>query len=471
VKKRTAESERESRRRSESERPESERPEGGSSESKRRTLSQEPRPSTEASAKRPLTCAELSIRFAEVRAASEALAASLSPEDQCLQSADFASPTKWHLAHTTWYFETFVLAGSQADHTPFHPRFGFLFNSYYHTVGAMHARPARGLLSRPGLDEVMAYRRHVDAAVEEGLAAERFGHGTRALLELGLHHEQQHQELILTDIKHAFSGNPLRPGYRAPRPRPNPPALSDLGWIDHEAGLHETGHAGDRFAFDNERPRHKVYLDAFTLASRPASCGEFLDFMEDGGYERPELWLSYGWDTVAQQGWTAPAYWERDTAGDAWQIFTLHGPRTVYRDEPVTHVSFFEADAYARWAGRRLPTEAEWEVAAAGRPIAGNFVESGVLHPRTSSSTEGDTGQLFGDVWEWTASPYVAYPGYRAPEGPVGEYNGKFMCNQMVLKGGSCATPASHVRASYRNFFPAESRWQFSGIRLAGDLG
>jgi ergothioneine biosynthesis protein EgtB len=439
-----------------------------------------PQQRVEASATRPLEAGELSERYAEARAATENLAAPLSAEDQCLQSGDFASPTKWHLAHTTWYFETFILAGLAArrgqSFEPFHPRFGYLFNSYYHTVGSMHARPERGLLSRPGLDEVMAYRRHVDEAIRSELAASDVESEVRGLLELGIHHEQQHQELILTDIKHAFSGNSMRPAYRSPRPRANPPPLAPLEWFEREAGLHEIGHSGDRFAFDNERPRHKTHLEAWALASRPVSCGEFLAFMEDGGYERPELWLSDGWDALEREGLRAPGYWEREgdgdgsTAGGNWEVLTLHGPQRVYEDEPVTHVSFFEADAYARWSGSRLPTEAEWEVAAEGRTVDGNFAESGVLHPRTSKADADGESQLFGDVWEWTASPYVAYPGYRAPEGPVGEYNGKFMCNQLVLRGGSCATPRSHLRPSYRNFFPPEARWQFSGIRLARDI-
>jgi ergothioneine biosynthesis protein EgtB len=429
-----------------------------------------PLPSVEASARQPLAADELASRYTSVRAASEALAAPLSAEDQCLQSVDFASPTKWHLAHTTWYFETFVLAGIDPSYEPFHPRYRYLFNSYYHTVGAMHARPERGLLSRPSVDEVMSYRRHVDEAVSEALARGNVDREIRGLVELGIHHEQQHQELILTDIKHAFSGNPLWPAYQTPRPRSNPPSLTKISWFEHDAGLHEIGHAGDRFAFDNERPRHQINLVPYALASRPVSCGEFREFMEDGGYERPELWLSDGWDAVQREGWRSPDYWQRQEEGDAWQILTLHGPRPVYEDEPVTHVSFFESDAYARWSGWRLPTESEWEVAASGRDVEGNFVESGVLHPRTSAPSSDGEAQLFGDVWEWTASPYVAYPGYRAPEGPVGEYNGKFMCNQLVLRGGSCATPKSHIRASYRNFFWAEARWQFSGIRLARDL-
>jgi ergothioneine biosynthesis protein EgtB len=334
----------------------------------------------------------------------------------------------------------------------------------------MHARPARGLLSRPSLVEVMAYRRHVDEAVACLLAAGDVERERRGLLELGIHHEQQHQELILTDLKHAFAQNPLRPAYRAPRPRSNPPPLPELAWFERAPGLCEIGHAGDRFAFDNERPRHRVYLRPYSLASRPVSCGEFLEFIEDGGYKRPELWLSDGWDAVRCEGWSSPAYWTRDAPDGPRQIFTLHGARGVYADEPVTHVSFYEADAYARWSGARLPTEAEWEIAAALRAVEGNFVESGVLHPRTSAASTDGESQLFGDVWEWTASPYVAYPGYRAPAGAVGEYNGKFMCNQLVLRGGSCATPESHVRASYRNFFWAHARWQFSGIRLARDL-
>jgi ergothioneine biosynthesis protein EgtB len=425
----------------------------------------------EASAQQPLSTDELSRRFLEIRSASVGLAAPLSAEDQGLQSMPLTSPTKWHLAHTTWYFETFVLAGLESDYRPFHPRFGFLFNSYYRTVGEMHSRPQRGLLSRPSVDEVMAYRSFVDAAVREALedGSLEVDRNRRGLLELGLHHEQQHQELILTDIKHAFSTNPLRPAYRAPRPRANPPTMPPHSWIEHECGLYQIGHEGDGFAFDNERPRHSSYLHPFALGARPIHCGEFLAFMDDGGYERPELWLSDGWDRLQQEAWQAPGYWER--AGDReWEILTLHGPRSLYPDEPVTHVSFFEADAYARWAGHRLPTEAEWETAAADRPVAGNFVESEILHPRASEAAADGESQLFGDVWEWTGSPYVAYPGYRAPSGPVGEYNAKFMCNQHVLRGGSCATPRSHVRASYRNFFPADARWQFSGIRLAKDL-
>jgi ergothioneine biosynthesis protein EgtB len=319
----------------------------------------------------------------------------------------------------------------------------------------------------------MAYRHYVDDAVSGALRRGGMDRDVLALIELGLHHEQQHQELILTDIKHAFATSPLWPAYLSSRPRPNPPPLAPLSWVPHPSGLHDIGHDGARFAFDNERPRHRVHLEPWELASRPVSCGEFRAFIEDGAYRRPELWLSDGWDTIQREGWQAPGYWEHEDGGDVWQLFTLHGPRTVYDDEPVTHVSFYEADAYARWADARLPSEAEWECAAAGRFVAGNFVESGVLHPRTREADDEDEGeaQLFGDVWEWTASPYVAYPGYRAPSGPVGEYNGKFMCNQFVLRGGSCATPPSHIRPTYRNFFPPEARWQFTGIRLAKNDG
>ena len=436
-----------------------------------RSWGNDPRlPSVEASASKSLDADELAKRYAEVRATSEALAEPLSPEDQCLQSIEYASPTKWHLAHTTWYFETFVLAGIDPGYAPFHPQYGYLFNSYYNALGSMHARPQRGLLSRPSVEEVLGYRRHVDDVLRSRLANDELSNEIRGLIELGIHHEQQHQELILTDIKHAFSGNPLWPAYQKPRPRTESPPLAEPSWCEHEAGVHEIGHEGDRFAFDNERPRHAVHLISYALASRPVSCGEYLAFMQDGGYQRPALWLAEGWDTARREGWEAPGHWRRETPEEPWEIFTLHGPRGLDEDEPVTHVSFFEADAYARWREARLPTEAEWEAAAQGREIEGNFVESGMLHPRTSAPVPEREAQLFGDVWEWTASPHVAYPGYRAPRGPVGEYNGKFMCNQFVLRGGSCATPASHVRASYRNFFWAEARWQFSGIRLARDL-
>jgi ergothioneine biosynthesis protein EgtB len=416
----------------------------------------------------------LGARFARVRAATEALAEPLSPEDCAAQSMTDASPVKWHLAHTSWFFETFVLERAVPGYEPFHSDFRVLFNSYYNTVGEQHARPERGLVTRPGLGEVRAYRRHVDAHVApllaDGLALE-----LAEVVEIGLHHEQQHQELVLTDLLHLFSCNPLAPAYRrrgpdgsgGPRPDAKP---TPLRWHEHPGGLVEIGHAGPGFAFDNEGPRHAVHLVPFALASRLVTNGEYRAFMEDGGYERPELWLSDGWAKLQAEGWRAPLYW-REVEG-AWQQLGLEGLREVDPDEPVCHVSHYEADAYATWAGARLPTEAEWEAVAAEVPVEGNFVESGVLAPAGApqpGDPEGLPVQLFGDCWEWTASPYVAYPGYAPPPGALGEYNGKFMANQMVLRGGSCATPASHVRASYRNFFYPDARWQWSGIRLARD--
>jgi ergothioneine biosynthesis protein EgtB len=399
--------------------------------------------------------------FVRVRGATVALAEPLTPEDQQVQSMPEASPTKWHLAHTTWFFETFLLAPFVPGYRPFHPGFGQLFNSYYEAVGARVARPERGLLSRPTVAEVHGYRRRVDEAVLEvvdDLPAE-----ARDLITLGLAHEEQHQELILTDLKHALSRNPLRPAYRsatvAPGRGPGP-----LTFLELPEGLVSIGHPGGGFAFDNEGPRHRVYLQPFAIASRPVTCGEYAAFIEDRGYRRPELWLSDGWDTVQTQSWTAPLYWERGDGG--WIQHTLAGSRPVDPAEPVCHVSHYEADAYARWAGARLPTEAEWERAAADHPVDGNFVESGRLHP---APAEGGH-QLYGDVWEWTASPYIAYPGYRPAAGALGEYNGKFMSNQMVLRGGSCLSPRRHLRPSYRNFFPSAARWQMSGIRLARDL-
>jgi ergothioneine biosynthesis protein EgtB len=411
---------------------------------------------------RPLTA--LALDYDRVRAATLRLAEPLSAEDCAIQSMPDASPVKWHLAHTTWFFETFVLAayGVRA----FDASFGYLFNSYYDAVGERHPRPQRGLLSRPGLDEVLAYRRHVDAAMAEVLDDERLEQASRRIVELGLHHEQQHQELILTDVKHLLASNPLRPAYRKSWPL-TPILGARPSWIAIAGGVHEVGHAADGFAFDNEGPRHRVLLEDFEIASHPVTHGDFLAFIDDGGYRRPELWLSAGWETVRAQGWQAPAYWERRDG--AWHTFTLHGMAPIEANTPVCHVSFYEAEAYARWAGARLPTEAEWEVAVSRTPRAGNFVESGALHPLACREAPGmgELAQAFGDVWEWTRSDYAPYPGYRADAGALGEYNGKFMANQYVLRGGSCATPASHIRASYRNFFPAAARWQFSGLRLA----
>jgi ergothioneine biosynthesis protein EgtB len=406
--------------------------------------------------------------YQEVRGATCDLAEPLSPEDCVVQSMPDASPVKWHLGHTSWFFETFLLEPRIADYRPFRSEYRVLFNSYYQAVGRQHPRPRRGLLTRPSLEEVRAYREHVDRHVLELLAERRDDRAELGeVVELGLHHEQQHQELILTDVKHLLASNPLRPAYRASTPITPASTGVRLRWLRYETGLRDIGHAGGGFAFDNETPRHPEYVGAFELASHPVTNGEYLAFIEEGGYAHPEFWLSEGWSTVREHGWRAPLYWEeRD---DAWQVMTLSGLRELVADEPVCHVSFYEADAFARFAGARLPTEAEWEVVAAEAPLDGNFVESGRLHPAPTSSRRNPPQQLFGDVWEWTGSSYRPYPGFEPLQGAFGEYNGKFMANQMVLRGGSCATPRSHIRATYRNFFYPPDRWQFSGIRLARD--
>jgi ergothioneine biosynthesis protein EgtB len=406
--------------------------------------------------------------YLSVRKATRTLASPLSAEDCAIQSMPDASPVKWHLAHTTWFFETFVLAAHLPGYRAFDPAYRVLFNSYYNTVGDKHPRPERGMLSRPTLDEVFAYRRHVDENMLELLLAEPRA-GADDLIELGLHHEQQHQELILTDVKHLLSRNPLKPVYRKHWPL-TPIRARDPRWIAFGGGVVEIGHAGADFCFDNETPRHRAWLEPFEIASHPVTHGDFIGFIDDGGYRRPELWLSAGWDTVTARGWQAPEYWERRDG--RWQVFTLHGEVPVDPNTPLCHVSFYEADAYARWANARLPTEEEWETAARNAPLAGNFVESGALHPFAlrEAPPEGALAQVYGDVWEWTRSDYKPYPGYRPAPGAVGEYNGKFMSSQYVLRGGSCATPASHIRATYRNFFPPDARWQFSGLRLARDL-
>ncbi len=404
--------------------------------------------------------------YQRTRAQTLDLAAPLSAEDCVVQSMPDASPVKWHLAHTSWFFETFVLEPGLPGFAPYRDAFRVLFNSYYVSVGPRHPRPERGLLSRPSLVEVMAYR----ASVDERMHALFARHPEQVarlfdVIELGVHHEQQHQELILTDVKHALSRNPLLPAYQAARARAGA-APAPLRWSALPDGVRQIGHSGEGFSFDNERPRHRVFVGDYEIAERLATNAEYLDFIADGGYRRPELWLSEGWDLRSAQGWDAPLYWlERD---GAWSEFTLEGARALEPEQPVTHVSYYEADAYARWRGARLPTEAEWEIVAAGREHAGNFLESGRLHPAPPGAAGG--GQFFGDTWEWTASSYAPYPGFRPPQGAVGEYNGKFMVNQYVLRGGSCATPRAHIRASYRNFFPAAARWQFSGIRLARDI-
>ncbi len=420
--------------------------------------------------------------FGAVRAVTQSLAERLGPEDQCVQSMAEASPTKWHLAHTTWFFEEFVLARLDPDARRFDPSYAFLFNSYYQAVGPRVPRATRGLLTRPTVEEVRRYRQAVDERIVRLLdappASERIDAPLDALLdlvELGLHHEQQHQELLLTDIKHLFFSSPLRPSYAsgaAVVASGNPPASRDpphVVWLEHGGGLHEIGHAGGAFAYDNEAPRHPVFLQPFRLASRLVTNGEFARFVADRGYERPQLWLSDGFDWITTNRLRAPIYWS--DGGGQWREFTLHGMQPLALDAPVCHVSFFEADAYARWADARLPTEAEWEVAVGATPITGNLLESGRLHPQLARAPAGDDlVQPFGDVWQWTASPYVGYPGYRPPAGAVGEYNGKFMSNQYVLRGGSCLTPQSHLRVTYRNFFPATARWQMTGLRLAADL-
>jgi ergothioneine biosynthesis protein EgtB len=397
--------------------------------------------------------ATLPQRYIDVRTRTLALVAPLSAEDCALQSMPDASPAKWHLAHTTWFFETFVLAPHVPGYRPFDQAFKVLFNSYYNAVGDRHPRPERGLVSRPSLDAVRAYRAHVDDAMLGCCRRAARDAPLAALIELGVNHEEQHQELILTDVLHLFSRNPTRPAYAAtPRaPRPSTP----LSWHAFPAGICHVGHAGDGFAFDNEGPRHRVWIDAFELASRPVTNGEYAAFVDDGGYRRPELWLALGFDAVGAQHWDGPLYWEGD-AGRG-RAFTLRGTGELDPHAPVEHVSYFEADAYARWAGARLPTESEWETAIA----------------RVTATAGGSTGAPafgLGDVWEWTSSSYAPYPGFRPAAGAVGEYNGKFMCNQYVLRGSSVATPPGHARVTYRNFFPADARWQFSGIRLARDI-
>ncbi|MFN8642344.1 MAG: ergothioneine biosynthesis protein EgtB [Candidatus Binatia bacterium] len=410
------------------------------------------------------TAVELAARYRAVRAVTERLRAPLSAEDCQAQSMPDASPTKWHLAHTTWFFETFVLEPGRAGYRPFAPAFRVLFNSYYQGVGAQYPRPRRGLLTRPSLDDVLAYRAHVDGHLLDWLAGDDAPVAALApVVEIGLHHEQQHQELLLTDAKHLLAGNPLAPAYAA---LPPPPAIAarPLTWRSVDGGRREIGAGPDGFAFDNERPRHAVLVEPFALAGRPTTNAEYAAFVADGGYRRAELWLSDGWTAAQTQAWAAPLYWE--PVGDEWTELTLGGRRRLDPHAPVCHVSLYEADAFATWAGARLPTEAEWEVAAAGSPVAGNLLDSGLLHP-TASASDAELAQLYGDVWEWTRSAYAPYPGFRPLAGALGEYNGKFMCNQLVLRGGSCATPADHVRATYRNFFPPDARWQFTGIRLA----
>ncbi len=408
--------------------------------------------------------------YTEVRANTERLASVLSAEDQTVQTMPDVSPTKWHRAHMTWFFETFVLGEYVPEYRPFDDAFAYIFNSYYEAVGARHPRHERGLLSRPGIGEIARYRHAVDEAMST-LFDDLDQPGLPELITLGLHHEEQHQELLLMDIKHVLSRNPLHPSYVSTTrstPGPHPPKA---GWIEHAGGPVEVGHRGTGFGFDNEFPVHTVHLTPFGLADRPVTCGEWLSFMEDDGYARPEFWLSDGWAVVKAQDWRAPLYWMRDPDHpENWLQFTLSGLRPVDPDEPVCHVSYYEADAFAHWTGMRLPTESEWETIASVHGEGDNllrddFLTTGAPHPSPAVATNG----LFGDTWEWTSSAYSPYPGFRAAAGAVGEYNGKFMVSQYVLRGGCCATPAGHVRATYRNFFPPGARWAFGGVRLAQD--
>ncbi|WP_363350889.1 ergothioneine biosynthesis protein EgtB [Methylocystis echinoides] len=416
---------------------------------------------------RPLADARpLGARLFETRRLSLEIAAPLSAEDMTVQAMDDASPTKWHLAHTSWFFETFILAAHDPRYTPFDEAFAYCFNSYYERLGARQPRPKRGLLTWPPLDRVLAYRDHVDRALDK-LLAEQDPTPWRRLIEVGINHEQQHQELMLTDILALFAANPLRPAYREAPPRARREAREPMRWIDFPGGVFPVGHAGDGFAFDNEGPRHDALIHPFRLADRLVTNGEWLAFMADGGYETPTLWLSDGWTTVERENWRAPLYWERRDG--AWLQMSLHGLQPLDDDAPVAHVSYYEADAFARWAGKRLPTEFEWEVAAATAPQEGNSLATGALRPLPAGPSNGAPRQMFGDVWEWTQSAYLPYPGYRPPKGALGEYNGKFMVSQHVLRGGSCATPRGHARATYRNFFYPHQRWQFLGLRLASE--
>lgn len=427
---------------------------------------------TESSEKNSNTRTEIIESYKKVRQFTHTLAEPLEIEDYVVQSMPDVSPTKWHLAHTSWFFETFVLSKALTEYKSPNPQYAYLFNSYYVQAGERHYRPKRGLISRPTVEETYNYRNHVDESMLQFMenADREEWMELGPVIEIGIHHEQQHQELIVTDIKHVLSENPLHPKYidnkKSGKASENP---KELSWIGFEEGLFDIGNQGGGFGYDNEFPEHKVYLAPYMLASRLITNAEYIEFMEDGGYETPEIWLSEGWATVEENNWKAPLYWKKHNG--EWMQFTLSGLRPVEPDEPVTHVSYFEADAFARWAGSRLPTESEWEVAASNLEIEGNFADNLNFHPigLDAGSNGGVLKQMYGDVWEWTQSSYSAYPGYKTPPGALGEYNGKFMCNQMVLRGGSCATSKSHIRKTYRNFFPTNARWQFMGIRLAKD--
>jgi ergothioneine biosynthesis protein EgtB len=413
---------------------------------------------------------QLPDRYNEVRKTTEWLCDPLEREDYVIQPMTEASPPKWHLAHSTWFFERFVLHDA-LDRDLIDEQYDYLFNSYYNAAGNQWPRPERGMLSRPTVPEIESYREAVDIRMREVLEPERLARDDefRNLVEIGLHHEQQHQELLVTDVKYMFGQNPLHPVV-VDRVEVGEGATetNETSWRGFEEGVYEIGYDGDAFAFDSERPRHEVYLQSFELSERLVTCGDYIEFIEDGGYEEVDLWLSDGWATLQDEGWAHPLYWTREDG--QWFVYTLSGLRELDPDEPLCHVSYYEADAFARWAGARLPTEAEWEVASRETPLEGHFLESGRRHPSPSNDVDDETfEQMFGDVWEWTASPYAPYPGFESFEGAMAEYNGKFMCNQYVLRGGSCVTPESHVRRTYRNFFYPEGRWQFSGLRLARD--
>lgn len=414
--------------------------------------------------------AQLRARFHEVRRFSERLCETLQPEDCVVQSMPDVSPTKWHLAHTSWFFETFILKVWMPEYQPEIPEYAYLFNSYYNAAGDMHRRDLRGLISRPTLAETFRFRHSVDQQIEAllGRADDELLADMEPVFVIGLNHEQQHQELLLTDIKHVFAQNPLHPVYRERHQLIETRTIAPAQFLDFEEAIVEIGYDGRGFSYDNEGPRHRALVPAFSLANRPVTNGEFLEFIEDGGYRRAEFWLSLGWTTLNEQRWEAPLYWSKRDG--TWWNFTLSGMRPVDETEPVTHVSHFEADAFANWKGARLPTEFEWERAAAGLPIDGNFVEAERYQPApVAAQADAKLSQMFGDVWQWTRSAYLPYPGYRAAPGALGEYNGKFMSNQMVLRGASCATARTHSRFTYRNFFQPEKRWQFTGIRLARD--
>lgn len=413
---------------------------------------------------------ELAKNYQSVRKMTEKICEPLVTEDYVIQSIIDVSPPKWHLAHTTWFFETFILALEKSNYQVFHPGFHYIFNSYYHGVGEPFPRSQRGILSRPTVEQVYKYRQNVDEQILEliSTASDQKFQKLKNLVILGINHEQQHQELLLMDIKHNFSVDPNFPIYQKEKQVSSKSQSIPLKFLENQGGMVNVGHQGTKFSFDNETPRHQVFLQPYALANRLVTNKEYSEFINAGGYSQPQWWLSDGWDFLQANHWQAPLYWQK--INNEWQQFTLSGLKQLVENEPVVHVSFYEADAYARWKGFRLASEAEWENFANNYPIVGNFMEQEIYHPQAFFSSSDQPSQLFGDVWQWTLSPYVAYPGFSPLQGALGEYNGKFMNNQWVLRGGSCVTPLSHIRISYRNFFQPDKRWQFSGIRLAKSL-